>query len=319
MARYGSRTPYFVDDDPVIRNYEMIREVWFDGTPIKNVCQRYELSRSQYYEKEDRFIKHGFWGLFPELKVLPYSFDLERLIVMVSKARPSLSQQAMLRIAEAVPLTQEEADTKAVSQIVASYGRSASAQPADLKFWSRIQRALNHLRRLRRSPIQGRDKKQRKKTFFSDDDFCHKRLELLRELFFNRSAAIKEICLQFAMSPTSYYRLVEEYRLFGPWAVIPANLPGKETMSSGTELNIILEKLRHPRCSAQEIVKILKLRCSKYAVYRVFSRWGLTNKNLPPIALDRYCSIETSTEDKPFTGKVSAYHLYTERSLLLLK
>ena len=316
MARYASHTPYFMDDDPVIRNYEMIREVWFDGTPIKNVCQRHNLSRSQYYENEDRFIKHGLLGLFPEVKALPYSSDLERLVVMVSRARPSLSQQAMLRIAEAVPLTQEEADIDVVSQIVASYGRSASAQPADLKFWSHIQRALNQLRWLKQSPIQGRDKKQRKKTFSRDDDFCHNRLELLRELFFNRSSGIKESCLQYGISPTSYYRLVDDYRLFGPWAVIPANLPGKETMSSGTELNIILEKLRYPRCSAQEIVKILKLRCSKYAVYRVFSRWGLTNKNLPPIALDRYCSIETSTEDKPFTGIASAYHLYTERSLL---
>jgi transposase len=245
--------------------------------------------------KEDDFIKHGLLGLFPEVKALPYSSDLERLIFMVSKAPPSLSQQAMLGIAEAVPLTQEGVDIEVVSQIVASYGRSASAQPSDLKFWSRIQRSLNQLRWLRRSPIQGRDKKQRKKTFFRDDDFCHKRLELLRELFFNRSTAIKETCLQFGVSPTSYYRLVKEYRLFGPWAVIPANCQGKETMSSWTELNIILEKLRHPRCSAPEIVKILKLRCSKYAVYRVFSRWGLTNKNLPPIALDRYCSIETST------------------------
>jgi hypothetical protein len=62
--------------------------------------------------KEDDFIKHGLLGLFPEVKALPYSSDLERLIVMVSKARPFLSQQAMLRIAEAVPLTQEGVDTK---------------------------------------------------------------------------------------------------------------------------------------------------------------------------------------------------------------
>ena len=56
MAQHSSRTPYFLDDDPVIANYEIIRQVWFDGAPIKKVCQSHDLSRSQYYEKED----HGF-------------------------------------------------------------------------------------------------------------------------------------------------------------------------------------------------------------------------------------------------------------------
>ena len=56
-------------------------------------------------------------------------------------------------------------------------------------------------------------------------------------MFFNRSAKIKEICLQYAIPLTSYYRLVQAYRLWGPWAVIPANLPGKETMSSETRVS----------------------------------------------------------------------------------
>ncbi|MBW2450707.1 MAG: transposase [Deltaproteobacteria bacterium] len=315
MARYASGIPYFLDDDPVVKNYEIIREVLFDGAPIKNVCQSHQLSRSQYYQKEDRFVSHGLAGLFPEVKTLAYSAELERLIVMVSKARPSLSQQAMLRVAQAVPITCQVADIESVSQILASYGRSASDQPADLTFWSRIQRSLNQLCRLKQGLIRGRDKKQRKKTFFQDGDFYHKRLELLRELFFDRSIVIKEICLQYGISLTSYYRLVEDYRLFGPWAVIAANLPGKEAMSSGTELNIILQKLRHPSFSAQQMVKVLKLRCSRYAVNRVFTRWGLTDKNRAPVALDHYCSMDT-TEDKPFTSITSAYHLYSEQTLL---
>jgi hypothetical protein len=222
----------------------------------------------------------------------------------------------MLRIAQALPLTRDEAELEAVSQILASYGRSISDRAADGKFFSRIQRTLNQLLQLKKRALKGRSQKQRRKTFFHDADIYHKRLELLRELFFNRLAGIKEICLQYGISATSYYRLVEEYRLFGPWAIIPANLPGKEAMSSATELNIILEKLRYPGCSAQQIVRMLKLRCSKYAVYRVFSRWGLTDKTRAPIALDRYLGSEPSKADKPFTGIASAYHLYPEQFLL---
>ena len=105
MAKFSMSTPYLVEDDTVITNYEIIREVWFGGVPIKNVCKRHNLSRSQYYEKEEGFVKHGLLGLFPEVKTRSYSADLECLIVLVSKARPFLSQQAMLRIAEAVPIS----------------------------------------------------------------------------------------------------------------------------------------------------------------------------------------------------------------------
>ena len=315
MAKFSTNRAYLVEDDPIITNYEIIRDVWFEGAPIKNVCKRHNLSRSQYYEKEERFVKHGLVGLFPEVKTRSYLADLECLIVLVSKARPFLSQQAMLRIAEAVPITQENADIDSVSQVLASHGRSASDQPADLAFFSRIQRTLDQLGRLKQHPMKGRDKKRRKETFFQDNDYYHKRLELMRELFFEGSAKTKEICLQYAISPTSYYRLVHEYRLFGPWAVIPANLPGKETMSSETELNIVLQKLRRPYFSAQEVVKALKLRCSRYAVNRVFSRWSLTDKKRAPVALDQYCS-DSSKEDRKFTGITSAWHLYTEHSLL---
>ena len=315
MAQYSRHTPYLLDDDPVITNYEVIREVWFDGSPIKTVCQHHGLSRSQYYDKEDRFVAHGLPGLFPEVKTLAFSEDLERLVIMVSKARPAVSHQSMMRIAEAVPAAQEGAGMEPVSQILASYGRSVSNRPADSEFWSRIQRTLNELNRLKLGLIKGRDKKKRRKTFFRDSDPYHKRLELLRELFYQPSIGIKEACLQFGISATSYYRLVKDYRFFGPWAVIPGNLPGKETMSNETELNIILQKLRHPYWSAQEIVKFLKLRCSRYAVNRVFSRWGLTERNRPPVALDRFCAVQ-SMDDKPFKPLTAAYHLYSENSLL---
>lgn len=316
MAQHQSRSPYFLDDDPVIRNYEIIRQVWVNDAAIKGVCQTHHISRSHYYERENYFIRHGLLGLFPEIKALTSSPNLERLILIVSNARPSLSLQAMLRVAEAVPITQQVADIESISQILASYGRSPSDQPADREFWDRIQRTLNELARLKERPLQGRNKNQRKKTFFLDRDPCHKRLELLRELFFDRSKGIKETCLQYGIAPTSYYRLVQGYRLFGPWAVIPANLPGKESMSSETELTIILEKLRHPYWSAPQIVKILNLRCSRFAVNRIFSRWGLTEKNRYPVALDQYCPGERPIEDEPFTSITSAYHLYSEQSLV---
>lgn len=313
MGQFGRPTPYLLADDPVIVNYELVRDVWLGGVPIREACKRHGLSRSLYYEKEDRFVKHGLPGLFPDIRTLPLSEELERLVIMVSKARPSVSQQAILRIAEAVPVTQEEASTESVSQILASHGRSVSNRPGDSEFWFRIQRTLNELNRMKQDVIKGRNKHRRQETFFHDNDPCHKRLELLRELFYQPSLGIKEACLQFGISLTSYYRLIKDYQVSGPWAVIPGNLPGKETMSSETELSIILQKLRHPNYSGQDIVKALKLRCSRYAVNRVFSRWRLADRNRPPVAIDQFLG---AAEDKPFEPVTAAYHLCSETSLL---
>ena len=306
--------PYLVEDDPVLRNYEMIRLVWHDGVSIKGVCQTFSISRTQFYEKENLFIKYGMAGFFPKVSRITSSPEMERLILHINNSRPSLSQQSMLRMAEALPITQNEANLECISNILASHGRSVSCQITDKHFWGRIQRTLSEIDRLTSKTKNGRNKKHRKKAFYRDDDQPHKRIELLRELCYNPSLKVRQACLQFGIAPVSYYRMVKEYRIIGPWAIIPANLPGKDTMSSETELNIILKKLLYPTWSAQTIVNALQLRCSRFSVNRVFRRWGITDKKRTPIALDQYCQKES--EDTTFKPITSAYHLCSAKSLL---
>ncbi len=138
------------------------------------------------------------------------------------------------------------------------------------------------------------------------------RLELLRVLF-HGAGTIRDICKRFGMAQTSYYRIVRDYRLFGPWAVIPANMPGKESMKAETELNIILLKLGQPYLSAMKTAETMKLKCSRYAVNRVFARWGLTDKQRGPVALNHLCL--DGAADK-FEHAESAWHLCSEKSLL---
>ncbi len=314
MAQFGSTTPYFIKKDPIIRCYEMIREVWHDRISIQKVCEKYKFSRSQFYEKENYFIEHGVAGLFPIVKEHFKFPDLESLVILVNEARPSLSQQAILRIAEALPSTQKDANTESISNILASHGRLATAQQADKYFWGRIQRTLSELQRLRNSTIKGRVKKERKNTFFLDDDLLHKRLEMLREQFYDPAISAKATCFRFGVAPASYYRLLKEYRLFGPWAIIPAHLPGKEAMGSETELSVMLKKLRYPSWSAQQIVDSLKLHCSRFSVSRVFRRWELTDKKRLPVALDHYCKNEMAS--KRFIHPTSVHDLHSEKVLL---
>ena len=76
MAKFDRRTPYWLEDDPVIANYELIRDVWFDSCAIKRACLRHDVSRSQYYEKENRFVQCGIVGLFPEIKAVELGFSV---------------------------------------------------------------------------------------------------------------------------------------------------------------------------------------------------------------------------------------------------
>lgn len=315
MAVHHASTPYYIEDDPIIRNYECIRDVWYHHLPIVKACSKYQIARSSYYELEHRFITYGMAGLFFGVNSFQQQTELEELAMLVKKCKPNISHTAVLRIAEALPLTQKQANPEMISKILASYGYGQSNLKNDREFWGRIQRSLAELNRLVANPINGRDKKYRKESFFIDADLYHKRLDCLRELFFHPAANIQPTCVQYDIAMTSYYRLVRDYRLYGPWSIIPSSAPGKnKNISPGLQLKIIVEKLKHPTLSSQQLVDKYKLRCSRYIVNRVIKRWHLTDNKLRPIALDQYIDLaDTEPAVKPLT---TAYETVAESLLL---
>lgn len=313
MAQNNLTHPYLLEDH-FIRNYEMVRSVWLGRMPIINVCQRHDVSRSLYYEMERRFTQSGIIGLLPEITPLEVFPDLEKLVLLINEARPSVSQQAILRIAESMPTTSSAANISTISQILASYGTKATSQLSDKYFWGRIQRTLSQVQRQANDTKLTRDVKNRTETFFHDKDISQNRLELLREISMNSLPKIYETCVRYSIAPSSYYRLEKDYRILGPWSIVSAHMPGKEGVNSETELRIILLKLRNPTWSAQELVKFLNLRCSRYAVSRILSRWKITDKNRSPIAIDQHVEVVEDTDQ--YQERRSAYHLQSEQTLL---
>lgn len=318
MATFSSATPYFIEDDPIINRYEILRKVWFTPVPIKQVCLEHSISRSTYYEIEDRFIRQGIAGLFyipgGGIKQEP---ALEQLILIVKKCRPSVSQIALLRIAQAIPITKEVVDPQTISRILTSHGWGYARMETDRDFWSRIQRSLLELEMLlKRRPLERR-RASRKESFFVDTDPYHNRLECLRELFFNRKAKVQKTCLRLNIPMTTYYRLVNEYRLYGPWAIISANVYGrKDSISSELQLKIILEKLQHPVWSGQDIVDANKLRCSRHVVNRIIKRWGLQDRRRPPVAMDRFMDISRPMKEIVFKPIKTAREMLPEQVIL---
>ena len=318
MACSYSETPYLLEQDPLIEHYEALRQVWLGSVAVKQVCLEYQLSRSSYYEMEERFMRYGLAGLF----ALPPTAAaqqpaLEQLLLIVRKCRPSVSQTALLRIAQAVPVTREAADAETISRILNSHGYGYSSLQTDPDFWARVQRSLVELTGLTEKPVGQRARERRRESFFVDTDPLHNRLECLRELFFNPKAKIYETCVRFNISLTTYYRLIQEYRLYGPWAIVPANSYGKrESIAEELQLKIILEKLEHPTWSGKQIVESNKLRCSRHVVNRVIKRWGLQEKQRPAIALDRFMEIAKLETQQPFRPIKTARELLPQKMLL---
>ena len=52
MAQFGVKTPYFIEGDPTLSNYERIRDVWWKSLSVKKACDLHRISRSAYYELE---------------------------------------------------------------------------------------------------------------------------------------------------------------------------------------------------------------------------------------------------------------------------
>ena len=318
MALNHSKTPYFIKDEPIIRNYECLRDVWHSSLSISTACSKHNMSRSAYYQVESKFVEHGLAGLFDIAGNIRTEPVLESLVLLIKECRPSLSHVAILRIAQAVPLTKDIAGIDLISDILTSYGYGQSNLSTDRIFWGRIQRTLSLLQNQLKTSVKGRKISQRKDSFFANSDPLHKKLECLRTLYFDHSLNMKETCLRFNLPISTYYRLLEEYLLYGPWAILSASSYGKnESISSELQLTVLLNKLEHPALTAQQITDKEKLYCSRYVVNRIIKRWGLEDKTLKPMALDRFISDEIDEKkQESFTPFKTAFQIVDEKNLL---
>ena len=144
----NNQYPYMINGDFIFNIYESIRCVWLDDVRIQDACDQYNISRSSYYLFEKQFVEFGLPGIFSLPRKTQQFIDLEHLVLMVKKARPSLSYTAIFRIAESISLTKDIASPALVSSILNSHGYGLSNMKNDIIFWERIQRTLKTWERL---------------------------------------------------------------------------------------------------------------------------------------------------------------------------
>jgi len=311
----GSKYPYFLEGDDFLKKYESIRMVWLNDASVNSACDKFGLARSTYYACEKNFLSIGTPGLFSLPRNALQFTAAEALTLLAKRAKPTLSYTAIFRICQSIPLTKDIDNPKIISKILLSHGYGLSDMETDTKFWERIQRTLKIWSKMTTTNIEGRSINERKKTFFKNEDICQKRLELIRYMFYHSDSTVNQACNKFGITPATFYRLITDYKVFGPWAIIPAFSNGKEGMSANLQLTIILEKLKNPEWTPETLITVLKLKnVSRFAVHRVFDRWGLKDKIHNPIALDEY--ITSVPQSIAFNPIRTAYHILSEEELL---
>jgi ACT domain-containing protein len=231
-AQKKTDNPYMIQDDQTILNYECIRDVWYCSKSISSTCKKHNISRTTYYQLENNFVNYGLPGLFYFPRNICEEVILEKFVLLIKECRPSLSQIAILRLVQCLPLTKDKANPEIISSILTSYGYGQSHLESDTHFWGRIQRSLSTLENLLKTRINGRDVKERKKTFFVDKDIYHKKLELLRDLYYSEKPNIMEACIQYNISVRAYSRLRTDYEMYGIWSIIPS-------LSYGQKFNLL--------------------------------------------------------------------------------
>ncbi len=138
----------------------------------------------------------------------------------------------------------------------------------------------------------------------------------MRDLHYNPNAKLRKTCMRFGISTSLFYQLAEDYRSYGPWAILPAlSFGSNKKISEETQLEIILKKLRYPTFSGEQIASELKLKGGRHVVNRVVSHWGIEDKSMKPCDLQQYLGGAGNTNiqgEDEFIPPRAAIHIIKE-------
>lgn len=279
----------FLLDDPVIKNYELLRSVWLEKKSVKAACRGRGFSRTEFYRLENDFLSHGIPAVYPRLGARDQNPKLERLALLVKITRPTATETAILRIAEALRMDPIPS-LHAIGHVLHCHGLGNTRDESDLRYWEGIQEIVRALESLKSQPGPLRSKADRKRTFYIPDEGLQVRFELFREIALNPDEKAGKMIDRYGISHPTFYKYLHRFRLYGAWGLVDWLQAGRgrDQASEELELRIIEEKVEHPRLSLDDVMRRMGLKCSRTAVYEVLRFWDLLQKDRTPVRLRGY-------------------------------
>lgn len=283
MAKANSFVPFTYEDEPFLKSYEVLYQLWVKRQPQKKVAQSFRISKDTLKRWEDSFLCHGAIGLLPKLSYVRVDAQLEKLVILIKSCRLHESTSLALRLAEALEIP--GASLELIRQIQRCYGYGQGLDQKDVQYYHGLQHVLSSvtIRTSKKSSTHNRG--NRGTTFFNfDHDPFQQRIELFKILSqCQKNRQIRPILKRFGIHPNRYYNLKDRYMMYGVWGLVDLVQTTKigEKISPELELQIIEERLMNPLLSANKIIKKLDLKCSKANVQKIYTRWKLSRFKKP--------------------------------------
>ena len=283
LANSQSSVPFEYEDEPFFRSYDALYNIWVDRKSQRAIADSHSISRQTLKKWEELFIDYGAIGLIPELPFVHIDPQLERLIVLIKSSRPHERANYALRLADALQIPGASLELIRLVQRCHGYGQRMDQK--DLEYFKGLQHILTSVTRQKNRKASIHDPKQRAKTFLNfNRDHLQQRVELMKALFqCRKKRQIRPALNTFGISPNRFYVLLNRYMIYGIWGLIDLVQQGRtgEKISSELELQIIERRLTDSTLSTTKMIKILKLKCSKANIQKVYKRWELSKFKTP--------------------------------------
>ena len=292
--------PFFLPDDPVVNNYELLRSVCFGGSSIQRARRLARCSRADYYRLERAFFAHGLPAVLPQMRSKRQKSKLKRLALIVKLSSPAATETFGIRRGQALRL-EPPPSLRAIGHILHCHGLGNTRDEQDRVFWQGSQESLraHEMIMTRAGPVRNRG--DRKASFYQPDESLQVRFELFRELASDPKLKFNPTVRRYGVSRNTFYRYLRRLRLYGLWGLVDWLQPGsgRQKISEELELRIIEEKLEHPSLSLQAMLSRLQLRCSRTAIHEVLKFWNLTDKDREPVQIRGLWGKDEDTRKAP--------------------
>jgi hypothetical protein len=272
--------PFLYENETFFTAYEAISRGWVKREPQKKIVSDLSIKRAQFKEWENQFVLYGAVGLLPKLSFAMVEENLEHFVLLVKTAKPDATVSYILELAKRLGFQTVTHDIIQLIQLC----HGLDAQSEGSLFYKRFQQILTSVAYHKsRKLSSGHDVGHKAKSFLNyQKDQLQMRFELFRELAdCTKNRQIRPILRKYGVHQNRYYEFRRRYLLFGVWGLVTLLHSSRigDKISPEAELSIILERLENPGITAQKMIELFNLGCSRANVQRIYARWNLSDRS----------------------------------------
>jgi len=254
--------PFF---DPACCRYEAIRSTWLDEATTDTVLRKYGLTEYAYRQSLNAFKTAGVIGLIgldSKRITEPLPIEIERMILVLKKARPWIPATKMVLILKGFD---KNISLVKMRHFYASYGWALGTKPYKAVDFNALNLRVIRLSQLKNNRLE-------RKTFFNDRDRTQNLIEVFRTL------EVRGVTRRYNGSRVSFEHHKKNFLSLGLLGLVEKARPQFRNSKLGfkEEGTIIISKIQKPQKDEEFYLNILKsksIKIDQTCLTKIFSKW----------------------------------------------